>query len=142
MPGRKPLLDNDEPLVISALKDFSLRNQALIILGLNTGFRITELLSLTVGQVWDAGKVKPQLRVSRAQLKGGRGCHRKTIVSRSVPLNAAAAGSARISRAALGVGCEIFRLDTIGIHPRKSAACATQQGSYLDSGAVLQKSQG
>ena len=91
MPGRKPLLENDEPLVIAALRDFSLRNQALIVLGLNTGFRITELLSLTVGQVWDAGKVKPQVRVSRAQLKGGRGCHRKTIVSRSVPLNAAAA---------------------------------------------------
>ena len=91
MPGRKPLLENDEPLVIAALRDFSLRNQALIILGLNTGFRITELLSLTVGQVWDSGKVKPQVMVSRAQLKGGRGCHRKTIVSRSVPINAAAA---------------------------------------------------
>jgi integrase len=73
MPGRKPLLENDEPLVIAALKDFSLRNQALIIFGLNTGFRITELLSLTVGQVWDAGKVKPQVRVLRAQLKGARG---------------------------------------------------------------------
>jgi len=89
MSGRKPLLENDEPLVIAALKEFSLRDQALIILGLNTGFRITEILSLTVGQVWDAGRVKAQVKVSRAQLKGGRGRHRKTVVSRSVPLNAA-----------------------------------------------------
>jgi len=73
MSGRKPLLENDEPLVIFALKEFSLRNQALVLLGLNTGFRITEILSLTVGQVWDAGHVKPQVKVSRAQLKGRRG---------------------------------------------------------------------
>ena len=89
MSGRKPLLESDEPLVIAALEEFSLRNQALVLLGLNTGFRITEILSLTVGQVWDAGHVKPQVKVSRAQLKGGRGQHRKTVVSRSVPLNAA-----------------------------------------------------
>lgn len=49
MSGRKPLLENDEPLVVSALKEFLLRNQALVLLGLNTGFRITEILSLTVG---------------------------------------------------------------------------------------------
>jgi len=49
MPGRKPLLENDEPLVIAALEEFSLRDQTLVILGLNTGFRITEILSLTVG---------------------------------------------------------------------------------------------
>lgn len=83
------MLENDEPLVIAALKEFSLRDQTLVILGLNTGFRITEILSLTVGQVWDAGHVKPQVKVSRAQLKGGRGRHRKAVVSRSVPLNAA-----------------------------------------------------
>jgi site-specific recombinase XerD len=89
MSGRKPLLENDEPLVIASLQAFSLRDQALVLLGLNTGFRITEILSLTVGQVWDTGRVKPQVKVSRAQLKGGRGQHRKTVVSRSVPLNAA-----------------------------------------------------
>jgi len=87
MPGRKPILENDEPLVRNAPEGSPLRDQALITLGLNTGFRITELLSLAVGQVWEAGRAKPQVKVSRAKLKGGHGCHRRTIVSRIVPLN-------------------------------------------------------
>jgi hypothetical protein len=33
MSGRKPLLENDEPLVRSALAEFPLRDQALITLG-------------------------------------------------------------------------------------------------------------
>ena len=73
MPGRKPLLENDEPLVRAALAEFPLRDQALITLGLNTGFRISELLSLTVGQAWEAGRVKPLVKVTRAKLKGGHG---------------------------------------------------------------------
>jgi len=72
------------------LGDSSLRDQALIVLGLNTGYRISEILSLSVAQVWENGRVKPQLKVSRARLKGGRGCHRKSVVSRTVPLNAPA----------------------------------------------------
>lgn len=84
-------MENDEPLVRNALEGFPLRDQALITLGLNTGFRITELLSLTVSQVWEAGRVKPLMKVTRARLKGGHGCHRRAVVSRSVPLNAAVA---------------------------------------------------
>jgi integrase len=91
MSGRKPLLENDEPLVRAALAEFPLRDQALITLGLNTGFRISEPLSLTVGQVWEAGRVKPLVKVTRAKLKGGHGCRRNAVSSRSVPLNAAVA---------------------------------------------------
>lgn len=90
MPGCKPLLENEEPRVLTALKYFPLRDQTLLIVSLNTGFRISETLSLTVGQVWEVGHAKPQVRVCRARLKGGRGCHRRSIVSRIVPLNAAA----------------------------------------------------
>ncbi len=91
MSGRKPLLEKDEPRVSASLTEFPLRDQALITFGLNTGFRVTELLAITIGQVWESGHVKPQVKVTRAKLKGGHGCRRKAITSRSVPLNATVA---------------------------------------------------
>lgn len=69
---------------------FYLRDQALIVTGLNTGFRITELLSLNVGQVWDRGAVRPRVTVMPVHLKNGRGRRKKALTSRTVPLNAAA----------------------------------------------------
>jgi integrase len=90
MAGRKPIFESEEPQVTAALEQFPLRDQALWILGVNTGFRINELLSLAVGQVWDSGKVRPEVKVARQDLKGGRGPHRKSVTSRTVPLNAAA----------------------------------------------------
>jgi site-specific recombinase XerD len=93
MAGRKPILENEEPGVHAALANFGLRDQALITLGLNTGFRITELLSLNVGDVWTGSGPKPAVRITRAHMKGGRGRHRKAVSSRAVPLNEAAAGT-------------------------------------------------
>jgi integrase len=87
MAGRSPILEHEEPHLYDALPHFCLRDQALIVLGLNTGFRIHELLSLTVGQVWERGVVRPSVTVTRARLKGGRSVYRRSIHSRSVPLN-------------------------------------------------------
>jgi integrase len=91
MAGRKPLTPEQEQAVLAALQNFALREQALFIMGLNTGYRITELLSLDVGHVWEAGKVRPRVTITRARLKGGQGPKRKAVTSRSVPLNAAVA---------------------------------------------------
>jgi integrase len=90
MAGKRPIFKTDGPKILAALEDFSLRDRALFVTGMNTGFRITELLSLDVGQVWDAGKVKLEVRVARAQLKGGQGPKRRAVKSRVVPLNVAA----------------------------------------------------
>ncbi|WP_221033193.1 tyrosine-type recombinase/integrase [Actomonas aquatica] len=90
MPGRKPILENELPLVLSVLSDFPLRDQALVTLGLQTGFRISELLSLNVGDVWDGAGVRPQVKVTRARMKGGSGARRRGVTSRIVPLNDAA----------------------------------------------------
>jgi site-specific recombinase XerD len=58
-----------------------LRDQALLTLGFQTGFRIAELLSLTIQQVADLhGYVKPILTVSKSHTKGKR-------FSRTVKLN-------------------------------------------------------
>ena len=92
MAGRKAFTPEQELQILETLREnFSLRDQALIVLGLNLGYRITELLSLDVGQVWEAGAVKSRLTITRSRLKGGRGRRRKAVSSRSVPINSAVA---------------------------------------------------
>jgi len=87
MSGRNALPTSELPRVYEALGHFPLRDQTLVTLGLNTGFRVTELLSLNVGHVWEGDHVRSHIRVTRAKLKGGKGRRRKTITSRTVPLN-------------------------------------------------------
>ena len=48
------------------------RNRALLILGIRTGLRISELLSLELGQVYQAGQVLPRLYLHRQDSKGKR----------------------------------------------------------------------
>ena len=93
MSGRKPFSAEDEPRVLAALRKFPLRDQASFLLGTNTGFRATELLSLNVGDVAEDGRIRPAVTVVRRRLKGGRGRRRKTITSRTVPLNETAAAA-------------------------------------------------
>ena len=53
----------------------ALRNKALFVVAHRTGFRISELLSLTVGDVWQQGQVVTHVTVRRRQMKrhlGGR----------------------------------------------------------------------
>jgi integrase len=90
MSGRKPLFESELPSVYSALQAANPRDRALFVLGLNTGFRVSEVLSLNLGDVWDGERVRPQVKVARAKMKGGRGPHRKSVSSRVVPLNVAA----------------------------------------------------
>lgn len=87
MAGRKPLFESELPTVYAVLEQMNPRDRALVTLGLNTGFRVSELLSLNVGDVWDGERVRPQVKVTRAKMKGGRGPRRKAVSSRVVPLN-------------------------------------------------------
>ena len=58
-----------------------LRDQALLTLGFQTGFRIAELLSLTVGGITDSyGQVKSVITVVKSRMKG-------KLFSRTVKLN-------------------------------------------------------
>jgi len=50
----------------------ALRNRALVILGVRSGLRISELLALKVGQVWDSENVVGRFYVSRKDTKGKR----------------------------------------------------------------------
>ena len=82
MKGTRPL-DNNEIRLVSACftGTFEVRNRGLFMLGVSTGGRISELLSLTIGDVYQNGKPVSDLLYSKNIVKGGE-------VSRAVPVNA------------------------------------------------------
>ena len=82
MKGTRPL-DNDEIRSVSTCftGTFATRNRGLFMLGVSTGGRISELLSLRVGDVYQNKKPVTDLLYTKRIVKGGE-------VSRSVPVNA------------------------------------------------------
>jgi integrase len=74
MLGQRPLLDDEIPRVERAFGGpLGPRNRALFVLGLRTGFRVRELLSLRLGDVLDeTGAVTRLVRVERRHMKGKR----------------------------------------------------------------------
>ena len=81
MKGTRPL-NNDEIRRVSAAftGTFATRNRGLFMLGVSTGGRISELLSLRIGDVYQNGKAVSDLLFDKSIVKGGE-------VSRAVPVN-------------------------------------------------------
>ena len=81
MKGTRPL-DNNEIRLVSACftGTYEVRNRGLFMLGVSTGGRISELLSLTIGDVYQNRKPVTDLLYDRSIVKGGE-------VSRAVPVN-------------------------------------------------------
>ena len=75
-------LDNDEIRKVSECFDgtFAERNRGLFVLGVSTGGRISELLALKIGDVYQNGKPVSDLLFDKTIVKGGE-------VSRAVPVN-------------------------------------------------------
>ena len=64
------------------------RDLMLLLVGTNVGYRISELLTLKIGQVCMAkGEISREVTVTRALLKGGKGQRKRTVRSRRVVLN-------------------------------------------------------
>ena len=82
MKGTRPL-DNDEIRRVSTCftGTFEIRNSGLFMLGVSTGGRISELLSLTIRDVYQNGSAVCDLLFEKSVVKGGE-------VSRAVPVNA------------------------------------------------------
>ena len=82
MKGTRPL-DNDEIRRVSGCftGTYEVRNRGLFMLGVSTGGRISELLSLRIGDVFQNQKPVSDLLYGKSIVKGGE-------VSRSVPVNA------------------------------------------------------
>ena len=81
MKGTRPL-DNTEIRRVSECftGTFAIRNRGLFLIGVSTGGRISELLSLTIGDVYQNGRAVTDLLYSKSIVKGGE-------VSRAVPVN-------------------------------------------------------
>ena len=81
MKGTRPL-NNNEILLVSACFDgtFEIRNRGLFMLGVSTGGRISELLSLKIGDVYQNKRAVTDLLFDKSVVKGGE-------VSRAVPVN-------------------------------------------------------
>ena len=70
MKGTRPL-DNDEIRLVSACftGTFEVRNRGLFMLGVSTGGRISELLSLTIGDVYQNRRAVTDLLYDRSIVK-------------------------------------------------------------------------
>ena len=81
MKGTRPL-DNTEIRLVSACFDgvFATRNRGLFMLGVSTGGRISELLSLQIADVYQNRRAVTDLLFDRSIVKGGE-------ISRAVPVN-------------------------------------------------------
>ena len=82
MKGTRPL-DNNEILLVSECFDgnpFETRNRGLFMLGVSTGGRISELLSLQIGDAYQNGSAVTDLLYNKSIVKGGE-------ISRAVPVN-------------------------------------------------------
>ena len=81
MKGTRPL-NNDEIRRVSGAftGTYQIRNRGLFMLGVSTGGRISELLSLQIGDVYQNGRPVTDLLYFKSIVKGGE-------VSRAVPVN-------------------------------------------------------
>jgi integrase len=71
MIGCPALSSKELKLALASLEGrYALRDQTLIILGVRSGLRISELLALKVGQVWDGKKVVARFYINREATKG------------------------------------------------------------------------
>ncbi len=70
MSGSRPLDNTEIDTIISLLK--TERDKCMFIVGIYTGFRISELLSLTVDSVTQYGKIRGEIEVRRCNMKGKR----------------------------------------------------------------------
>ena len=81
MKGCRPFTELEATRVEQAIGGrYAARDRALFVLGLHTGFRIAELLSLEVGAVWNGEAVLERVHVSRRHMK-------KRTEGRTVPLH-------------------------------------------------------
>lgn len=73
MAGSRPLSSNEERTLVRKTRKMNARDRALIITQAFTGFRISEVLSLTIGQVVKQGQIADKIGVRPAFLKGHYG---------------------------------------------------------------------
>jgi len=85
--GARPFTEQEFQTVVATLSRLGRhRDKLMIQLGCAVGYRISELLSLRVGQVWSETGPAAEVVVTRRLLKGGHGTYREKVRSRRVVL--------------------------------------------------------
>lgn len=104
---------------------YRMRDRALFLLGIKSGFRISELLAIKVRDVWNGTKVRESVTVAAAWMKGRKN-------SRTMPINPAAAEALRLWLRVSGMDHAYFA-DWPLFHTqgRKKAITARQAFSIL-----------
>jgi site-specific recombinase XerD len=70
MKGCRPLNDDEINTCLNSFEGkYKLRNQAMFILGMNTGYRVNELLSLKIKDVMPYSNISDYVTVQRANMK-------------------------------------------------------------------------
>ncbi len=81
MKGCRPLTEAEVDLVARSFGgEYADRDRALFLLGVKSGFRVSELLSLTLGDIVQAGRIVDRVTVQRRNMK-------KKVASRTVLLH-------------------------------------------------------
>ncbi len=73
MAGRRSLSPIEERLLLSFVRELPPRNRCLITTQWFTGFRISEILSLTVGSILRNGEIVSKIGIAPRNMKGGYG---------------------------------------------------------------------
>ena len=69
--GARPFENNEKERLIAKIEGtYRLRDRAMVQLGMYSGLRVSSILSLRVGDVWDGSRFRPRLRIARRNLKG------------------------------------------------------------------------
>lgn len=80
MAGRRSLSPLEERLLLSVVRELCPRDRCLITAQWFTGFRISEILSLTVGSVLRSGEIVSKMGIAPRNMKGGYGRTRRIPV--------------------------------------------------------------
>lgn len=76
MAGRRPLAHSEERQLLRVVRELPARDRALVTVQWMTGFRISEILSLTVGSILRNEMIVDKVGVAPRHLKGKRGTTR------------------------------------------------------------------
>lgn len=87
MIGCRPLDDNEIADLMSALakNDSGARDRTLVALGISTGFRISELLSLKIRDVTTHGDLNTYVRIPASRMKGKKRARSAFLTDRAKP---------------------------------------------------------
>lgn len=90
MAARKPLADGSIERAIENSLQCSLPDACQVRVGLNSGFRVHELLHLTIAKVRESSSARNRRTVAVGRVTGGHDARRRAVQSLTVPLDAVA----------------------------------------------------